>query len=96
MACLSPADYQQLVDYCRDVDLVVFDSAYSPEDYPKYKGWGHSTVEDGLRLRKDSGCKKMLFSHFSQEYSDEEITSWQQYFDGDYYILARDGMEIEI
>jgi len=94
IALMNEADYKKLVNYCKDADLVVFDAAYSSEDYPHFRGWGHSTVADGVRLRKDSSCKSILFSHFAQKYSDDEIDSWKQQLDGDGYIFAQDGMEI--
>jgi len=96
VSIMGDADYAQLVDYCRSADLVIFDAAYSPEDYHRFKGWGHSTVLDGVRLRKDSNCKRMMFCHFAQKYSDEEILSWSQYFDGDHYIFAADEMEVTL
>ena len=91
---MDDAAYAELVTYCKNADMVVFDAAYSPDDYAKFKGWGHSTVLDGVRLRKDSNCKHMLFSHFAPKYSDEEIFGWQRYFDGDFYTLATDEMEV--
>jgi len=87
--------YEKLVKICEGADLVVFDSAYSQEDYPKFVGWGHSTVPQGVQLAKDAKLKRMLFSHFSQQYSDEEINSWARYFEGDTeFILCGDGEEI--
>lgn len=93
----TPEGYAELVDYCRGADLVVADAAYSGEDYDKYKGWGHSTVEHGVKLARATGCKRMLFSHLSQHYSDSEIKSWERYFDdADKYIIAKDGMELTL
>lgn len=95
LSTMAPDQYSKLIDYCKDADMVVADTAYSPEDYPKYKGWGHSTIEHAVTLSQDCGCKKMLMSHFSQHYSDAEITSWAKYAgDPNKYILATEGMEI--
>ena len=96
ISLMNDTGYARLVEFCKGADMVVFDAAYSPEDYEKYRGWGHSTVLDGIRLRKDSGCKHMLFSHFAQKYSDEDILSWREYFDGNHYTFASDDMEIEL
>ena len=100
VATMDEATYQNLVDYCKGADMVVFDSAYSPDDYPEYKGWGHSTVLDGIKLRRDSNCKRMLFSHFAHRYTDEEILGWKRYFENDFdsncYIFACDEMEVAL
>ena len=92
--------YQKLVSYCKGADMVIFDASYSPEDYPPHKGWGHSTVPDGIKLRRDSDCKRMLFAHFAQKYTDEELLGWHRYYEGDFdancYLLASDGMEVTL
>ena len=94
IAAMSPDGYEHLLKYCRGADMVVSDAAYSFKDYPKHKGWGHSTMEDGLRLAADSGCKRVLYSHFSQKYSDDELDSWaERVGNKDKYIFAQDGME---
>ena len=88
--------YNDLVELCWEADMVVFDSAYSTEDYRKLIGWGHSTVEQGVKLAKDCKAKRMIFSHFDQRYSDEEIDSWARFFEGEAeFILGRDGAEVE-
>ncbi|MCL2189600.1 MAG: MBL fold metallo-hydrolase [Defluviitaleaceae bacterium] len=92
---LSPQGWEELVGYCENADLVVFDAAYSVIDYPDKKGWGHSTIEDGFKLAEASGCKKMMFTHFGFEYSDQEleIFEFQVAAQGDVFFFARDGFE---
>ena len=95
---MSGEEYQKMVNYCKNADLVVFDAAYSVEDYPLKRNWGHSTMEDGFLLSQKSGCKRLLFSHISFDYTDEEIDAmainYLKY--GKRFILATDGMEIEL
>jgi len=67
-------EFEFLVSYCRDADLIVFDAMYSPEDYEREKrGWGHSTVLHGANLAESCGCKRMLFSHFDPKYTDKQL-----------------------
>jgi len=97
IATMPPAEYNKLLGYCRAADLIVFDAAYSPSDYAIFKGWGHSTLEDNVRLANESGCKRMLFAHFSQTYSDAELDRWQTLLGNDNkYLLARDGLELSL
>lgn len=86
-----------LLEYCTNADLVVFDAAYTLEDYPKKRGWGHSTVQDGIRLAEQSGCKCIVFAHYGQEYSDEELDELQEVVKGDdRFLFAYEGLEVEI
>ena len=82
--------------FLENADLVVFDACYLPDDYPKYAGWGHSSVRHGVDIANKWGVKLMMFSHFSQHYDDDELRSLTRYFDGKNFILARDGLEFEI
>ena len=35
----------KVVRFCRGADLVIYDAMFTRAEYPKYKGWGHSTWE---------------------------------------------------
>jgi ribonuclease BN (tRNA processing enzyme) len=95
---MAKQEYSELAEFCRNADMVVFDAAYSPEDYPDKKGYGHSTIEDGFKLAKLSKCKRMMFSHFSFEYSDDDLTILEARVDvqGRQFLFARDGLELEL
>ena len=86
----------KLIRFCENADLIIFDASYLPEDYPKRRGWGHSTPDDGIILAEASGCKKMIFSHLSQEYTDDVLTGQREKLDAARYLIAYDGMEMEI
>lgn len=88
--------HDKLIDFCANADLVIFDAAYLREDYPSKRGWGHSTFDDGIGLAEASSCKKMIFSHICQDYSDKILNSVKSGLDGLKYSIAFDGMEAEV
>jgi ribonuclease BN (tRNA processing enzyme) len=90
--------YQTALAYCRGADLIVSDAAYLARDYPQKRGWGHSTVQDGVKLAEASGCKRMVFSHYGFEYTDRDLDELQKSLglDGNRFLFARDGMEIAL
>ena len=75
---------------------MIFDASYLPEDYPAKRGWGHSTYMDGIALAEASGCKRMVFSHMSQDYTDEILNSVSERLNTQKYSIAYDGMVIEL
>ena len=86
-----------LLEHCRNADLIVFDAAYLPKDYTQKCGWGHSTVQDGVKLAEKSGCKRMMFAHYGQEYSDSDINELKIIVpDDSRFIFAYEGIEIEV
>jgi len=93
----------KLIELCRDADLVIFDGAYMPEDYPTKQGYGHSHYKMGIKLAELSGCKRVIFAHLAYDYTDETL---QRFSAGDdelcetgetgKYGFAFDGMEVEL
>jgi phosphoribosyl 1,2-cyclic phosphodiesterase len=59
---------------CKDADILVYDAMYTPEDYPNFKGWGHSTWLAGTELAREAGVKSLYLSHLNPAYFDGQIT----------------------
>ena len=85
-----------LLEYCRNADLIIFDSSYLPEDYEKKRGWGHSTYKAAIGLAKRCGCKKMILCHLHYEYSDNILDLIAEKVKNNGHLLAYDGMELSI
>lgn len=54
-------------------DLVVYDCMYTDDEYRSYVGWGHSTWQEGVRLCKEAGVKRMAVFHHDPEHDDEML-----------------------
>ncbi|NOR15707.1 MAG: MBL fold metallo-hydrolase [Candidatus Aminicenantes bacterium] len=65
---------ENLARLCQDADILVYDAMYTPEDYPTFKGWGHSTWLAGTELAKAAGIKSLYLSHLNPAYKDGQIT----------------------
>ena len=59
-----------LTKFCKDADLLLYDAQYTADEYPRYKGFGHSTPEEGLALKDSSGAKELVFIHHSTMHND--------------------------
>lgn len=64
---------EALVNFAMDCDLLLYDAQYKEEEYEKYKGYGHSTAEAGLKVADMAGAKKILFTHYAPWRNDEEL-----------------------
>ena len=62
---------QSILDLIRGADLVIYDSMYSDEEYPKFKGFGHSTWEEGIRLMEAAEAKKFVIFHHDPTHDDD-------------------------
>lgn len=41
---------RNILDLIEGADLMIYDSTYTDDEYPRYAGWGHSTWQEGVRL----------------------------------------------
>lgn len=63
----------RLGSFSEGAALMVYDGQYFPGEYEKKKGWGHSTWEEGWKLQKKYGIKKLLIAHHEPWHTDREI-----------------------
>jgi phosphoribosyl 1,2-cyclic phosphodiesterase len=74
-----PADGldQNLLDFCREADVLVYDAMYTPEEYLERKGWGHSTWLQGTQLAEAAGVKELFLSHLNPDHSGDRLDKIQ-------------------
>ncbi len=70
---------KKLLAIARGVDVMIYDSQYTPEEYagetgggPK-SGWGHSTFEAGCALAKAAGVKQYVLYHHDPGQTDAAV-----------------------
>jgi len=64
---------QKLVDLARDAAVLVYDSQYTPEEYAGKKGWGHSTFEEGAKIARLAGAKRLVLFHHDPTQTDAAV-----------------------
>jgi phosphoribosyl 1,2-cyclic phosphodiesterase len=67
-----------VLDLIRDADLVLYDATFEDAEMDTYRGFGHSTWEQGLRLATAAGVKRIGFVHHSVTRSDAELEVIEQ------------------
>lgn len=88
------ANVLKLID---KADLVIYDSTYTESEFPNRIGWGHSTWNEGLRLCRIAGAKRLAIFHhdpdhnddFMDRLSEEASRAWDGAF------VCREGTEID-
>ena len=67
--------FQQTVEFCEGMDVLVHDAQYLPEEYPSHKGWGHSSIGEVIRLAKAVGIPKIILFHHDPNRTDNDLDS---------------------
>jgi phosphoribosyl 1,2-cyclic phosphodiesterase len=65
---------RQLCEFVRGADIVMMDSQYDCEEYPRYVGWGHSCVDDAVALAVEAEVKHFFLFHHDPSHNDAKIT----------------------
>ncbi len=52
-------------------DLVIYDSTYTDDEYPKFRGWGHSTWQEGARLCDQAKARHLVVFHHDPSHDDD-------------------------
>src|SRR5262249_6668102 len=63
----------KLLALAKGCDVFVYDAQYTPEEYGAKKGWGHSTFEEGAKIAKAAGSRKLVLFHHDPTQSDAAV-----------------------
>ena len=79
-------------------DLVIYDATYTDEEYKTHVGWGHSSWQEGVRLCRQAGAKRLALFHHDVAHNDATMKTieaaakkeWTQAF------AAREGLTVKL
>ena len=79
-------------------DLVIYDSMYTDSEYGTYVGWGHSTWQEGVRLCRAAGAKRLAVFHHDPEHDDDMLDGVARELEKEMpgSLVARDGLVVEL
>ena len=67
---MQKEEYQSELELLKDTDILIHDAQYTPEDYDKKRGWGHSCYIDTVNTAIDAGVKALYLYHHDPNYND--------------------------
>lgn len=94
-----------LVKLAQGVDVLIYDSQYTPEEYtgtagtggPKV-GWGHSTFEEAVKLATTAKVKKLVLFHHDPLQNDAQVRAKEKRAQGLFKnsLAAYEGLVIDV
>lgn len=70
---------KKFVAFAKDVNVLVLDGQYTPEQYQKCKGWGHNDIEQACHIAKAANVKTLVLTHHDPMNGDEKIDEMCQH-----------------
>ena len=64
---------EKLIDFCDQSETIIWDGMFLDSELSDKKGWGHSSIEQGINLADKIDVKNFLISHHSPSRDDKEI-----------------------
>lgn len=61
---------EKILELIQGADVLIYDSSYTDEEFPRYKDWGHSTWQEGVRLCDRAGVKQFVVFHHDPSHDD--------------------------
>jgi ribonuclease BN (tRNA processing enzyme) len=54
-------------------DVLIYDAQFTPEQYDRHRGWGHSTWLEGTRVARDAAVKRLVLFHHHPDHCDSDV-----------------------
>src|SRR5688572_1180761 len=70
-ACVDPT----LKQLAAGADILIYDSQYTPAEYPAKVGWGHSTWLAGAELARAAGVPQLVLFHHDPNRTDAQLAA---------------------
>ena len=64
---------REMINFLRDVDLLILDSQYDAKEYQEHLGWGHGCVDASVALALQAGVKQLSLFHHDPDHDDKRI-----------------------
>jgi hypothetical protein len=91
---------QKLCDFVIGSELVVWDGMFLDEEMPSRRGWGHSSIEEGLRffeaISYRSADLQLAITHHAPSRTDSELDHLQSDLLIDGVFIARENQVIDL
>jgi phosphoribosyl 1,2-cyclic phosphodiesterase len=72
----SPIHDRAVRALAQDADLLLYDSQYTPQqEEGEKKGWGHGTWQEGVRIARQYGVKRLVLFHHDPDSDDAHVDS---------------------
>jgi len=66
-------DFSSYARFCAGADLLIHDAEFTPAEYEKVRGWGHSRYSDAVELALAAAVRRLGLFHINKERSDAQM-----------------------
>ncbi|PQM59095.1 MAG: hypothetical protein CML47_06770 [Rhodobacteraceae bacterium] len=86
---------EELYKIAQNSDLVIWDGMFIDSELPAKKGWGHSSIQQGLDFANVVSCKKMAICHHAPTRTDKQLEKLAQKHENNIVKLIKEGTKFK-
>ncbi len=87
-----------LREHSQNADVLIYDAQYTPKEYERHRGWGHSTWLEETRLARDASVQTLVLFHQDPAHDDRALQGIlkqaRKRFENT--LAAREGLELTL
>ena len=89
---------ERIVDLSKEADLLIHEGQYTPEELPRFNGWGHSSWEQAVEVAERADVKRLVITHHDPDHDDKFLSDVEKKCQARFpnTLLAREKMEIKL
>lgn len=69
---------QQIVEFHKGVDIFIHEAQYTPKEYEKKQGWGHSSLAKAIDLIQQVRPGKWIVTHHDPSHTDADLVALEK------------------
>lgn len=69
----------EMLEFCRDADVLILDSQYNRVEYKKHTGWGHGCVDESVAFALKARVKQLVLFHHDPDHDDRQMDEFVKY-----------------
>lgn len=88
----------RIVALAQDADVLIHEGQYTPEELPRYRGWGHSSWAQAVEVAEKAKVKRLIITHHDPDHNDAFLHDVELQCRARFpsAVLAREKMEVVI
>ena len=93
---LTMAGRSGIVELARGADVLIHEGQYTPEELPRFRGWGHSSWAQAVEVAERAKVKQLVITHHDPDHNDAFLRDIERQCRERFpdTVLAREKMDI--
>lgn len=90
------AQQDSLAAFVQGANLVLWDGMFLAAELPNHRGWGHSSVEQGISFAENVDITRLAITHHAPFRTDNDLLALEALHGNERILIAREGASVTL